>query len=110
LPFVAFDSVGNLHLPGVVPLLSVLALGALGTGAAYVLYYRLINDVGPTSASLVTYLVPVFGVLLGWLALGETLGLKTLVGAVLVITGVVVSERGARAARSRAEEATKAAA
>jgi drug/metabolite transporter (DMT)-like permease len=83
-------------VPGAPAVLAVAALGALGTGVAYVLYYRLIADVGPTTASFVTYLLPVYGVVLGWALLDETIGWNTLVGAALVIGGITISERGAR--------------
>jgi drug/metabolite transporter (DMT)-like permease len=76
----------------------VVWIGALGAGIAYLLYYRLITDVGPTTASFATYLIPIFGTLLGWLVRDETLGLNALAGAVLVISGITIAER----ARSRA--------
>jgi drug/metabolite transporter (DMT)-like permease len=67
------------------------ALGVLGvacTGFAFVLYFRLLEAVGPTSALTVTFLVPAFGVLWGWLFLDEAVGLGTLLGGVLVLAGV----------------------
>lgn len=82
--------------PGAAAALAIITLGAVGTGIAYVIYYRLIDDVGPTTASFVTYLIPVFGVVLGWTFLDESIGLSTLLGAVLVIGGITVAERGAR--------------
>jgi len=75
---------------------SALALGLLGTGWAYVLYYRLIADIGATSASFATYLIPIFGVALGAVVLGEDLGVNTIVGAVLVIGGIALAEIGNR--------------
>lgn len=75
---------------------STLALGLLGTGWAYVLYYRLIADIGATSSSFVTYLIPIFGIGLGALVLNEHLGLNTLVGAALVIGGIALAEFGNR--------------
>jgi len=73
--------------------LSVLALGTFGTGAAFYLYYRLVEDVGATSASFVTYLIPVFGVFLGWMVLGERIGPNALLGAAIVIAGITLAER-----------------
>jgi len=73
---------------------SVLALGLLGTGWAYVLYYRLIADIGATSASFVTYLIPVFGIALGAVVLSEDLGANTIAGAILVIGGIALAEFG----------------
>jgi drug/metabolite transporter (DMT)-like permease len=56
---------------------------------AYLLYVRLIADIGATGALTVTYLIPVFGVLWGALFLGETVSALMLVGAALVILGTV---------------------
>lgn len=89
-------------LPAVVSLPSVgalLTLGALGTGMAYVLNYQLITDEGATRASVVTYLLPVVSVTLGWAVLGETAGWALLGGGVLVLAGVALVQRRSTAAR-----------
>ncbi len=70
--------------------LAVLALGVVCSGIAYLLYFRLIADIGAASALTVTFLVPVFGVLWGHLVLGEPLGWNTLVGAAVVIVGTAL--------------------
>jgi drug/metabolite transporter (DMT)-like permease len=70
--------------------LSVLVLGVVCTGIAYLLYFKLVKDDGPASALSVTFLVPLFGILWGRLFLGEAIGLNTLLGAILVITGTVL--------------------
>lgn len=67
----------------------ILALGLVCGAVAYVLYFRLIADIGATGALTVTYLIPVFGVLWGAVFLGETLTLQMLAGAVLVVLGTV---------------------
>jgi drug/metabolite transporter (DMT)-like permease len=77
-----------------VALLAIAALGLFGTGIAFALNYRLISDEGPTTASTVTYLMPIVSVLLGWLVLGERLGWRVLVGMVVVLLGVALSRRG----------------
>jgi drug/metabolite transporter (DMT)-like permease len=68
---------------------SMLALGLVCGAIAYLLYFRLIADIGATGALTVTYLIPVFGVLWGALFLGETVTLLMLAGAALVIAGTV---------------------
>jgi drug/metabolite transporter (DMT)-like permease len=70
--------------------LSVLALGVLGTGVAYVLYYRLVSDVGPTRASLVTYLVPLVAVTVGVVVLDEPFHLRVLAGGALIVGGIAL--------------------
>lgn len=74
--------------------LSLLALGLGGTGVAYVVYLWLIDVAGSVRASLVTYIIPVTGLVLGWLVLGEDVGLNTLAGFGLIALGVAAVMRG----------------
>ena len=67
----------------------VLALGLVCGAIAYLLYFRLIADIGATGALTVTYLTPLFGMLWGDLFLGEALTVSMLGGAALVIVGTV---------------------
>ncbi|MBU2878330.1 MULTISPECIES: DMT family transporter [Alteromonadaceae] len=66
----------------------VIVLGVVCTGFAYILYFRLIANVGASKAITVAYLVPVFGVLWGVLFLQEMLTLGMLLGAGLILFGV----------------------
>jgi drug/metabolite transporter (DMT)-like permease len=68
---------------------SMLALGLVCGAIAYLLYFRLIADIGATGALTVTYLIPVFGVLWGAVFLGEALSAAMLAGAALVVLGTV---------------------
>jgi drug/metabolite transporter (DMT)-like permease len=68
---------------------SMLALGLVCGAIAYLLYFRLIADIGATGALTVTYLIPVFGVLWGALFLGETVTLLMVAGAALVVLGTI---------------------
>ena len=79
-----------LAMPTVTIWLEVLALGVLCSGIAYLLYFRLIADIGAAAALTVTFLVPVFGVLWGHVILGEPLGWNTAFGAGIVIVGTVL--------------------
>ncbi|REL26538.1 DMT family transporter [Thalassotalea euphylliae] len=67
---------------------SVAALGVFCTGIAYILFFRLIASVGPTKAISVTYLIPVFGLLWGYLFLAEPITLSTLAGSGCILLGV----------------------
>lgn len=87
IPFIALWPPAGAPTPGAVA--SILALGLVCTSLAYVLYFRLIADIGATGALTVTYLIPVFGVLWGVLFLGESLSLSMVAGAALVILGTV---------------------
>lgn len=69
---------------------AALALGVLCTGLAYIVYFKLIEDVGTTSALTVTFLNPVFGILWGALFLGEVVGWYTIAGAAIVLVGTAL--------------------
>lgn len=74
------------------PVASVLALGAIGSGFAYVLFYRVINQAGSAIANSVTYITPLVAVLLGVLLLGEPVYWYEPVGAVVVVLGALISQ------------------
>jgi drug/metabolite transporter (DMT)-like permease len=76
--------------------LSLLALGALGTGVAYIWNINVLRAWGPTNASTVTYVTPVVGVALGVLVLGETFSWHEPVGALLVLFGILLTQRRLR--------------
>jgi len=79
--------------------LAVLGVSLVCSAAAYLIYFRLIADIGPTRTFTVTFLIPVFGTLWGALFLGEPVGLSTLAGgAVIVIATALVLEIGKRRA------------
>jgi drug/metabolite transporter (DMT)-like permease len=69
---------------------AVLWLGLLGSCLAYLLFFSLINAWGATRASLITYVFPVIGLVLGILLLGETADWRLFVGAALVVSGILV--------------------
>ena len=69
------------------------ALGVVCTGLAYLLYYRLIQRIGPARASTVTYLIPVFGALLAWAILGEPLTWTMVLAGILILGSVAFSQR-----------------
>ncbi|MEV8320818.1 DMT family transporter [Streptomyces sp. NPDC059900] len=79
------------HFP-VVPLLAIVALGAVGTGLAFLIQYGLVAEVGPTTAQMVTYFVPVIATAAGVAVLGESLSWSTPVGAVIVLAGAALTQ------------------
>lgn len=76
--------------PGAGVIAAAAALGIVCSGGGYLLYFRLIKDVGATSALTVTFLIPVFGVLWGSLFLAEAVRWNTIAGAGIVIAGTAV--------------------
>lgn len=77
---------------------SMAGLGLLCTSLAYVLYFRLLADVGPLKALTVTFLIPPFGVLWGWLFLGEPAELAHALGGGLIAAALWLVLRPAPAA------------
>lgn len=77
--------------------LSALMLGALCTGLAYLLYYRLLYRIGAPRTSTVTYLVPLFGVIWAWVFLGEPPTVSMAIAGALIFGGVALSQQRASA-------------
>jgi drug/metabolite transporter (DMT)-like permease len=71
---------------------SVLAIGVLGTGLAFVINLRNVRLAGASAASMVTYIVPLFAVVVGMIVLDEGLAWYQPVGALVVLVGVAVSQ------------------
>ena len=85
LPIVPLAPIRGEITPIVMINLALLAL--LCSTLAYVLYFRLIANVGPTRAMTVTFLMPAFGMLWGYLFLDETITLPMLAGAAMIVAG-----------------------
>ena len=81
---------------------SLIALGSLGTGFAFLVFYILIERVGATNTTMVTYLIPVVAVIAGIVLLGERLGLLVLAGGALVGCGIFLTQRGSPRAPAEA--------
>ena len=71
-------------------------LGVLASGLAYVLYFRLIKDVGATRTQTVAFVVPLFGMLWGMAFLGESMSRGALLGALSILGGVILVTVGGR--------------
>jgi drug/metabolite transporter (DMT)-like permease len=80
------------------PVLGMLGLGALGSGIAFVLNLQIVREAGPSTASMVTYLVPLFAIVVGLTFLGEDVSWHEPVGAVVVLLGVAVAQGRVRVA------------
>ncbi|MDJ0325341.1 DMT family transporter [Cryobacterium sp. PH31-AA6] len=92
--------------PGIA--VSVIVLGGIGTGIAYIWYTNVINAWGATNASTVTYLTPIGGVILGVLVLGETILWNQILGGIIVVVAILVSQGRLRLPRdSRAKKPSR---
>jgi drug/metabolite transporter (DMT)-like permease len=71
-------------------LFAVIWLGLLGSGAAYLVFFRLLGAWGATRTSLVAYLLPIWGIVLGALVLSEPIDARLILGTALVIGGIAL--------------------
>lgn len=77
-------------IPGPEALFAVVWLGLFGSGLAYLSYFRILQHWGATRTSMVAYLLPVVGIVLGAIVLSEAVSPSTLLGGVLVVGGVAL--------------------
>ena len=87
--------------PGMAAWSSVAALGILCTAIAYVVYFRLIEQIGAAPTLTVTYLIPLFGVLWGVMFLDERIGVHHVAGAAMILAGLALVAKSRRAAAPR---------
>jgi drug/metabolite transporter (DMT)-like permease len=99
------DRPWSLPMPSATALGSAVALAIVSTSLAYVLYYELIKRAGATNTILVTLLIPVGGVFLAWLLLGEAFTLSEAAGMLLIGLGLLVIDGRAFARVRRAAPA-----
>ena len=78
-----------------------IALGTFSSGVAYILYYKLIAEIGATSASFGTYLIPIVGIFWGWLLLGESISARTVLGVAMILMGLLIATGLRRSLRAR---------
>ena len=77
---------------------AVVWLGVFGSSLAYLIYFRLVHVLGATRLSLITFLMPIVGIVGGVLVLNETIDIRTIVGATIILAGVgLVNSRAPRA-------------
>ena len=72
---------------------SILWLGVISTGVAFLGYVRLIEKVGAVKTATVAYFIPVFGVIWGYVFLGEPITSQILIGMILILIGIVFTNK-----------------
>jgi drug/metabolite transporter (DMT)-like permease len=92
-------------MPSAQVLLALAGLGVICTAAAFLVFFRLIAEVGPARATVITYVNPAVAVTLGVLVLGEHLTAAVVVSFVLILGGSVLATRPGSAARGRSDPA-----
>jgi len=91
LPFYLMDGIArDYYRPG--PVFAMLALGVFGTGFAYIWNFQIMAAAGSAIASSVTYVTPVFAVLVGVIFLGESVSWNQPVGGAIVLLGAAISQ------------------
>jgi drug/metabolite transporter (DMT)-like permease len=93
--------------PGAVVIAVEVTFGVLCSAVAFLLYYRLVARVGPTRTLLVTLLMPAFGMLWGFLILGENITWVRILGAAVILAGTYLVAYPPRAAKTAAGAAVK---
>jgi drug/metabolite transporter (DMT)-like permease len=76
--------------PSTAAWVAIVAMGIASTGFAYILYFRLIANVGPAKAITVAYLIPVFAMLWGALVIDETVTMLMLLGCLIIFAGTAL--------------------
>lgn len=90
-PFGAHGFVTTLPSAPLVPLLAILALGLVQTGAAQILRYYTVKRSGPVFMSMVSYLIPIWAALLGVTFLSEPITLRMIAGSALIFSGLFIA-------------------
>ncbi|MGH7764922.1 MAG: DMT family transporter [Candidatus Dormibacteraceae bacterium] len=106
---IAAPSIPHIHL-AVASMAAVVALGAGGSGIAYLLYYYVMNRLGAVRAAGVTLLVPITAVFWGVLLLHESFGAPVIIGMVVILAGIVLTNLRRSAQAQPAAKADSAAA
>lgn len=80
---------------------SLIGLGILGSGFAYLLYYFMVKEGGPEFASIVTYIVPGMAIVWGYVLLKEAVTGQMVFGLVFILAGIYLASRGKKASPSK---------
>jgi drug/metabolite transporter (DMT)-like permease len=86
----AIEQPWRLPNPGLTTWLAVLGLAGLSTALAYIVFFQIIRRSGASSVMLVTLLIPVTAILLGWLVLGEPISMREIAGALVIGSALLV--------------------
>jgi drug/metabolite transporter (DMT)-like permease len=85
-----FERPWQLPMPGLTTWLAMIGLAALSTALAYIVFFQILRRSGSTNVMLVTLLIPVTAILLGWLVLGEPISVREIAGAIVIGSALLV--------------------
>lgn len=86
----AVEQPWQLPMPSLATWLAVLGLATLSTALAYIVFFQIVRRSGASNVMLVTLLIPVTAILLGWLVLGEPISMRAIVGAIVIGSALLV--------------------
>ena len=86
----AMEQPWHLPMPGLTIWLAVLGLAGLSTALAYIVFFQILRRSGATNVMLLTLLIPVTAILLGWLVLGEPISMREIAGAIIIGSALMV--------------------
>lgn len=86
----AMEQPWRLPMPDTATWLAVLGLASLSTALAYIVFFQILRRSGATNVMLVTLLIPVTAILLGWLVLGEPISMREIAGAIVIGSALIV--------------------
>jgi len=86
--------------------IALLFMGVLGSGLAFVLAFYLIHEIGPTRTTMVTYLFPLGGIILGVIFLHEQLTWQVIAGGVLIVSSLVIANLEPKNQKLTADQAS----
>jgi drug/metabolite transporter (DMT)-like permease len=87
-----FERPWQLPMPGVTTWLAMIGLSALSTALAYIVFFQVLRRSGSTNVMLVTLLIPVTAILLGYLMLGESISLREMIGALVIGSALLLMD------------------
>jgi drug/metabolite transporter (DMT)-like permease len=85
-----FERPWQLPMPGAATWLAMVGLAALSTALAYIVFFQILRRSGSTNVMLVTLLIPVTAILLGYLVLGESIFLREIIGALVIASALLL--------------------
>jgi drug/metabolite transporter (DMT)-like permease len=87
-----FERPWQLPMPGATTWLAMIGLSALSTALAYIVFFQVLRRSGSTNVTLVTLLIPVTAILLGYLVLGESISLREIIGALVICSALLLMD------------------
>jgi drug/metabolite transporter (DMT)-like permease len=91
IPLALFiDKPWILPIPSVPTIAAIVAIALISTALAYIIFFRILASAGATNLMLVTFLIPVSAILLGWLFLGEVLAPQHFIGMATIVAGLIL--------------------